>query len=145
MCLIVDANVAPAFFCTEEPAYTPLWRAVVSGHCCIYYGGELRREYGKIDRAFRVLLNLDRAGRAKAFPDQPIDEITNDLKEAGVCTSNDEHVIALARISECRLLCSNDRALGDDFKNKDLLDKPRGSVYKNASHVHLLRKHCRNG
>jgi hypothetical protein len=30
----------------------------------------------------------------------------------------------------------------DDVKNVQLLAKPRGHVYRNASHQHLLGHHC---
>ena len=45
------------------------------------------------------------------------------------CRSNDTHVIALAQISGARLLYSNDKDLHVDFKNKRLIDEPRGKIY----------------
>ena len=74
------------------------------------------------------------------------------LQEEG-CRSNDTHVIALAQISGARLLYSNDKDLHVDFKNKRLIDEPRGKIYstnedKNFtySHARLLRDRnlCRN-
>jgi hypothetical protein len=52
--------------------------------------------------------------------------------------SNDPHVIALARASGARTLCSRDRELHKDFKNPALVNDPRGSVYQSPSHRHLL-------
>ena len=57
----------------------------------------------------------------------------------GLCVSDDPHIIALARVSGARTLCSNDNNLHTDFKNQRLLSHPRGGVYQNANHGHLLR------
>jgi hypothetical protein len=92
---------------------------------------------------FSAILVLDRAGRAKVFPDKEVDALEQSLQTANVCKSDDEHVIALATISNCRLLCTNDQLLEQDFTNRHLLAKPRGNVYKNPSHGALIRKHCR--
>lgn len=65
----------------------------------------------------------------------------------GMCQSDDTHIIALAQISGARLLFSNDKALHQDFKNKELINNPRGKVYSTlrgsdfrASHKNLLAR-----
>ncbi len=58
-----------------------------------------------------------------------MDEREEKLLQEETCRSNDTHVIALAQISGARLLYSNDMALHKDFRNKSLIDKPRGKVY----------------
>ena len=82
-----------------------------------------------------------------------MDEREKELNEEGRCHSNDTHVIALAQITGARLLYSNDKDLHEDFKNKRLIDEPRGKVYstnedKNFTNAHekLLnnRNLCRN-
>ena len=143
MCLIVDANVATDFFCKKAQEYVDLLEAVIKGRCCIYYGGELRREYQTARVVFTQVLELDRAGKAKVLPDKEIDALTNVLSNARVCVSDDPHVIALAQISNCRLLCTNDDLLQKDFTNPHLLAKPRGNIYKNPNHRNLIKKHCR--
>ena len=59
------------------------------------------------------------------------------------CVSDDPHVIALAQESGARLLCSLDEALHTDFTNPRLINAPRGHVYQNAAHKHLIRLHCK--
>ena len=51
------------------------------------------------------------------------------LRRDGAYVSNDAHVIALAQVSGARLLYSNDSDLQDDFKDKSLIDSPRGRIY----------------
>ena len=79
------------------------------------------------------------AGRA-SNPNSITARRTEELKKAGVCQSDDAHVIALAQVSNARLLYTRDRNLQQDFKNKGLLDNPRGKIYSAPSHKHLLRK-----
>ena len=143
MCLIVDASVAAAFFCAEADPYVEALEAVKNGRCCIYYGGKLRRENAKARVVLMQVLMLDRAGKAKNFPDKEIDVATDLLKEARACRSDDPHIIALAQVSNCRLLFTNDRLLQTDFTNPHLVARPRGNIYKNSSHRDLIRRHCR--
>ena len=56
----------------------------------------------------------------------------------GNVRSDHIHVIALANASGARLLYTEDKGLMDDFKNKDLISKPRGTVYSRAKNAILL-------
>jgi hypothetical protein len=62
------------------------------------------------------------------------------VKKRGYCTCDDEHIIALALVSRARLLCSNDQNLVEDFTNRKIINKPRGKVYKNSKHKHLIAR-----
>ena len=143
MSLIVDNNVAAEFFCESTPDLQPLRQAVYSSTCptCrLYYGGDLRREYFRSEKVRRKLKLLDQAGRAKAVSDAAVDKKAAEV--APKCVSDDPHVIALAIVSGARLLCSRDQALHTDFGNPQLIHSPRGYVYQNASHKHLIRRCC---
>ena len=70
MCLIVDNNLAPDFFCRAVPDLLPLKNAVLDSTCCLYYGGDLRREYFGSEKVKRMVRQLDQAGRAKAVPER---------------------------------------------------------------------------
>lgn len=143
MCLIVDANVAAQFFCTKHADTADLRAAVFGRGCCVVYGGHLREEYAKIDKARRVVLALDRAGKARAIPDLRVRQRTVELKNSGILESDDPHIIALAEVSGSRLLHSLDVALHHDFTNPALINQPRGRVYQGgAGHRHLVRSYC---
>jgi hypothetical protein len=109
----------------------------------VVYGGELGREYAKVKSVARVVKLLDQAGIAKKVSDRAVDEEDKVVKTLNLCVSNDTHVIALARVAEARLLCSADQGLHTDFKNKKLIDKPRGRIYQNKTHNGLLKRKCR--
>jgi hypothetical protein len=102
-------------------------------------GGKLSEEYLKIGKITRLLNQLGRSGRLCSTP---LDEVATELKfvvRTRKCLSNDHHIIALARASGARLLCTDDELLAGDFRNPALISKPRGKVYRNKSHNHLLR------
>jgi hypothetical protein len=144
MPLIVDANVATLTF--REPAsddFAPVKDAIFEGRARLVFGGRLTREYQLISVAWRVLVALDRAGKATMVKDTLVDQREQELQLAGACKSDDWHIIALAQLANVRLLCSHDKALHADFTNKSLLSKPMGKVYQIARHARLLQTHGR--
>ena len=146
MCLIIDTNVVARVFSSEkDPDFGKLHHSLFLGgnpSVRIVYGGKLGREYLKVSLVTRLLLLLDRAGRARKIPNQAVNTEEMRITKLKICKSDDPHVIALARISGVRLLCSHDRALHKDFRNKKLLDKPRGRVYQDDGHRQLLMEAC---
>ncbi len=105
----------------------------------LVYGGRLKDEYFRSGAIRRALAVLDRAGRATLISDALVKDEEQRLEEAGLCVSNDHHIVALARVAHARLLCSLDRALHTDFTNARLISSPRGKVYTTARYVNLLR------
>jgi predicted nucleic acid-binding protein len=142
MCLIIDTNVVHKVFLSSDADHQPVRRALAKHKATLVYGGELRREYLRNGKFCAILRRLDQSGAAKLFPDDEIDVKTKALAQAGGYQSDDPHILALAIVTGARVLCSDDDALSADFKNKKLIDNPRGSVYRQAKHVHLLSKHC---
>ena len=146
MCLIIDANVVSRVFKGEgDPDFANLHGYLFGTggiRVAIRYGGKLRREYERVTWIRSVLRILDQAGRAIIEPDEGVDAETKKVKASGLCSSDDEHVIALARVSGVRALCSHDKALHTDFTTKELIDVPRGRVYQNGKHDHILRECC---
>ena len=142
MCLILDVNCLHKVFPVADKDFLPIKDAITSGNAKLVYGGKkLLGEYSKAAIAWRMIVALDRAGRTRKVNDSEVDAKENELTAAGQLQSDDPHVIALAIVSNARLLCSRDTNLHADFTNPDVL-QPRGSVYQNASHKHLIRKHC---
>jgi len=104
-------------------------------------GGKLTTEYQRLGtRLLQLVQELGRRGAVRAVPFALVEKETRAV--AARCVSNDAHIIGLARASGVRLLCTEDRVLGDDFRNKDLISNPRGNVCNRASHAKLITKHC---
>jgi hypothetical protein len=142
MCLIVDANVATQVF-TSEPGddFRPLWEALRTKRAVAVHGGQLTSEYMQIKSILRLLIELARQGVLRKIPDEAVCAATAEYSEQPI-TSDDPHILGLAKVSGVRLLCSHDQYLHSDFTNPSLL-RPKGAVYQTAAHRHLITKHCR--
>jgi|SRR6185295_363130 len=144
MCLVVDANCAAAVFAGTGPDEFDPVRVLLLGRkggAKVAIGGRLVEEYRKAG-VLRIVLELDRVGRAFSVDEEAVSRWAVRLKKTGRCRSNDHHIIALALVAKVRLLVSLDRALHRDFTNPALVANPRGKVYQSRRHAHLLRSHC---
>lgn len=142
MCMIVDSCIAGEI-ASGNAELSPLVNWLTHGDGKLVHGGLLTRELTRNVKFLGFLSELNRSGKAIRIPDEPLREDAAAIARLGINRSNDLHVIALARISGARLLCSSDRDLHKDFKNRRLLAKPRGRVYQSADHDRLLRNACR--
>jgi hypothetical protein len=137
MCIIVDANVAHEFgrqFTVEALA---IFEWLMKDGGTIAAGGRVKRELVKT-RFRNIYHTLLLAGRLYQYDDNEVDRDEANVIAQLDLRSDDPHVIALARISLCRLLFSRDQDLHADFCDPAIL-RPRGRVYQDKSHDHLLR------
>ena len=119
-----------------DPELKPLWDWIASEQGRLAVGGLLLTELLRVGSARRLLRNWVRTGRARITPTDEVAAETRAIEDD--CQSNDAHVIALARVSGARLLCSSDGDLHTDFRNPALISRPRGSIYQTSDHTHLL-------
>lgn len=131
MCGIVDANtIHDVFGENRSEAGEAFFNWIYTGTGNLVVGGKLHYELDGCSKGFRHLSKqLVLAGRMTIENKDEVDLRTRELLNHGACRSNDAHVIALAQISGARLLYSNDYNLQQDFRDKALIDNPRGKVY----------------
>ena len=142
MCAIVDANVIAEIFGSQRPpAGETFFHWINGGNGRLVIGGKLLKELESSDRFMSWGHKALLAGKIKIIDKIAVNARTKELCDEGKCKSNDSHVIALAQVSGARLLYSNDKALQQDFKNKSLLDRPRGKVYSTLQHQSLRDSH----
>ena len=141
MCAILDANVAHEVFGDSRtiPGIR-FFEWLNNGHGRLVVGELLLEELAST-RARIWLRQAGIAGRVKVIRKEKVREKTRQLHEQKVCKSNDAHIIALAQITRARLLYSNDRQLHQDFKNRELINNPKGKVYSTYRHRHLTKSH----
>ena len=84
-----------------------------------------------------------RTGKMKVLDKNKVSTRTDRIEQERLHTSNDPHVLALAQLSGARLLYSNDAKLQQDFKNKDLIDRPQGNIYSTRQNKDFTRTHKR--
>ena len=132
MCAIIDANVMDeAFGRRPAPAAVMFIDWIDSRRGRLIVGGsKLRRELNNASNNFKRGAREALLSRiARDVNDVKVDKRTKQLVADGSCKSNDQHVIALAQLGGARLLYSNDGNLQQDFRDKRLVDNPRGQVY----------------
>ena len=142
--LIVDANCSSDVLGNPtKKEFSPILEALQDGKAKLVWGGKkLVNEYKLNGVAWRALLQLDRAGRAHMANHALVDAEQQFVEQEFELASDDPHILALARVSGARLLCSRDQALHQDFGNRKIINQPRGNVYQNATHKALIRKCC---
>ena len=162
MCAILDNNVRHEVFgdCdTQTPAGKYFLDRVERSAGKLVIGGELRRELSEYKCFLNWLRTATRRNVVRSIDDKRVDDETRTLREQGDCLSNDEHVLALARVSDTRILFTNDVALQKDFTDGNIINDPRGQVYTtlvnkdvrrvhrdilSARNVRQICRHCRN-
>lgn len=142
MCLIIDNNVIALALVAKHEDFEPIRQALREQRAKVVYSNLLLDEYKHNRAVITELTKLDQAGRVRKLPAQSVDEEMRGLRDGGDCVSNDIHILAIARTGGVRLLCSNDKDLHTDFTNPKILSNPRGSVYQESTHQHLIRQHC---
>lgn len=145
MCAIVDANVANEVFGPHPtPAGEKFLDWVDGGSHRLVVGGKLLGELAKSSQDFRKWMSRAmRTGKMKVLDKNKVSTRTDRIEQERLHKSNDPHVLALAQLSGARLLYSNDAKLQQDFKNKDLIDRPQGNIYSTRQNKNFTRTHKR--
>lgn len=139
--MIVDANTLAEFLADpikDDAAPIHDWMERGWGSLIYSTGGQYGTELDRSPNLKRKLEAYARQGRARLIPAEAFERDERVLARRRDLRSDDPHVLALARASGARLLYTGDNELIADFKNKALIDDPRGRVYSGASHRRLL-------
>ena len=131
MCAILDLNTSHEVFGNNQnEAGRAFFNWIVEGDGHLVIGGKNEDELTQNSPGFRHWKSeLQRAGRMTIKNKVEVNNRTEELKKNNSCSSNDEHVVALAQVSGARLLYSNDNDLQQDFNNYRLVRSPRGKVF----------------
>ena len=142
MCVILDNSARDNVFgrCSGTPVGRELLEWLDEGRTSLVVGGKLSDELAG-SRAFEDwAANAVKDGRLRVFNRDVVDRETTDLENNWRGKSDDEHVIALARVSKARVLYAHDSDLRDDFRNRDLVPNPRGRLYPMAESPAATRR-----
>lgn len=139
MCAILDVNRAHQLLLDSPSELAdPLTRWVTRGHGKLVVGGELLDELGRNLRVSQWIAEQHRTGGVVSLTTKDRQEVeirTEKLRNDGVCKSDDEHIIALAQIKRVGLILTADKDLQEDFKNRKLIDNPRGKIYPYRANI----------
>ena len=130
MCAILDNNLGGVVFGSNPTQAATKFREWIEGkNISLVVGGHLKTELSR-NRKIKEWLSVgEQSGFVKLIDDEKVKNETTYLEENSLCESDDEHVIALAKVSGARLLYADDKKLEKDFRNKKLIDTPRGKIY----------------
>lgn len=144
MCIIVDTNRMMDYLSNpdnEDVAPIHKWLNRKLGFLVYSTEGRFANELQR--KARRLLQEQMRAGNAKLIPSNECREDEQSLQGNSAVKSDDYHILALARASNARILFTSDQDLVEDFKNKALIDKPRGKIYSGKQNEIELLKNWR--
>ena len=143
MCAILDANtVGEVFPPNQPPAGKAFFEWLRAGAGRLVVGGKLGLELAQASPGFRRWAQQARRSGAMRIADNgEVNARTREVEREGAYVSDDPHILALAQVSGARLLYSNDGDLQRDFRNKALIDNPRGSVYSTLKSKNFSSSH----
>ncbi len=142
MCLILDANVVGTVFRGDSPVGQDVFEWLENPRARLVVGGKLYDELAHDGRFERWAEEAGKDGRLRRFPPQQIENEEEALPTREL-RSDDPHVIALARVSGARILCSEDRDLWNDFQNGKLVSHPGGKILPMGTNKNARRNRDR--
>ena len=144
MCAILDANVVHEVFGSNRPgAGAAFFNWINTGTGNLVASGKLFKELN-FNLNFRTWWQQAiLAGKIRIVNEDNVNTKSEALQNEVTCRSDDLHVIALAQVSGSRLLYSKDNNLQKDFKDKTLIDGPRGKVYSTLKDQSFTNSHRR--
>lgn len=143
MCIIVDTNVLANVFKQSSANYShfkPVRDWVIEGKGKIVFGGtkyieEIKKDY------LKFFVQLKKAGKAVFIPSNKVD--AEQLIVEGMIVHpdfDDPHLVALLRVSGCKLICSLDARAFPYFQHSlfftPAANRPR--IYSSLSNSSLL-------
>jgi hypothetical protein len=147
MCAIVDVNNCHKIFGRTD-VQTPAgkffldWLESERGRVVIG-GTQMKREIDRVGRYDKWLKTAIARGRVRQERDNLVDAEANTLGGNPHCRSDDQHLLALARIAGARLLFTEDPDLQEDFRNHQIIANPRGKVYSTRIDHEVSKAHQR--
>lgn len=121
---IIDASV---FALLDKSEMEPLIEWIIRGDGkVISYGGRYRKELEGNKDALRFIDDSVRWRGGRDVRDDDLKRSKAILSRKKI-QSNDRHILELAHAGNVRMLCTKDKVLMQDFKNKNILPKVEGS------------------
>lgn len=145
MCIVIDANRIPSVlnpYATDHSEFKPILDWIDRHNARIVYGGtKYKTELLKMPKYFGVLLQRKKAGQVYEADDGSVDAVAEEIKGKTQNTHfNDQAIVAIVIVSNCRFICSSDKKAHPFFKLKSLYPAhvKRPIIYSNRKHKALL-------
>jgi len=141
MCIIVDTNVLSEVFDSSNQNhmdFKPVYEWIMHGKGKLVFGGsKYAKELGKY---LPLFVQLKKVNKAVYLEDEIVD--TEQQFLSGVISHSnfdDQHLVALLKLSGCKLICSNDRRAYPYFTHSKFFSKNnRPKIYSSKRNIKLL-------
>lgn len=143
MCLIVDTCTFTAVFNPKNKnhaKFRPVNRWILYGKGKMIYGGEKYNKELNGSFYYGILSELKRARKLVKVDDAEVDEKSKYLKgRVPDDKFNDEHILALAIVSRCCVICTDDKEALPFLQNRALYPKDMKlpKIYRSAKNASL--------
>lgn len=145
MCIVIDMDVLSFIFNKDSSQhsdfkYVKYW--IEKGKGFIVYGGTTyNNQLKQATKYLGIILELSKKGKTRKINKDLVDQ--NQREVDAIIRDprcDDSHLIAIFRVSKCKLLCSNDRKSDTYIKNPSyyLVNQRPPKIYRNRQHRHLL-------
>ncbi len=151
MNIVIDPGVIPCTFEASNSrfeAYKHVLEKIQKRKVKFVIGGSLyKTQLGKLSSYIRLLNQFSTAGMAIKLEDEAVDgeqeRVVERCIKSKTCkdqTFDDPHLIALAIIGSCKVICTDDARSHIFIKSKELYPKDCSipKIYNDARHVSLL-------
>jgi hypothetical protein len=136
MCIILDANCL-GLFTSADKSMAPVSAYFVKNGSIAIGGSKLKTEYKKNGKFVSFLAELVRKGQVLRIDDDDADSLAAAIGNEAIAKSDDPHILAIAALSNARILVSHDQPLHQDFTSTNFFI-PKGRIYQNKRHKRLL-------
>jgi predicted nucleic acid-binding protein len=145
MCIIIDTNTFASVFNPESEhhgEFEPVFDWIINRKGKIVYGGSTyKAELSKGYRYLKLFGSFSKARKVVHIDDDLVDQyeekLTDKVKHRDF---DDPHLVAIAYISKCRLICTNEKRAIPFLGRKEFYPKnsPRPKIYSKRSNANLL-------
>lgn len=142
MCIIIDTNCLTSVFDVDSQNhqdFAPILDWIHNGRGKIVYGGT--KYSGELKKYLGIILQIRKAGKAVYIPDELVDQ--EEINVSSMIQHNDfddQHLVALLRVSKCKLICSLDSRAYPYFRHTTFFNpaanKPK--IYRSLGNSGLL-------
>ena len=145
MCLVVDTCALSAVFNTQNAnhlQFEPVYKWIVFGPGMVVYGGtRYLRELATAERYMKLFVEFGKTRKAVVVSKSAVDRNQTEVTKLEPHPKfNDPHLVAIVRVSGCRVLCTTDLAAVPFLKKQKLYGKAkRPKIYSSSGQKHLLR------
>ena len=147
MCVLIDPGCIPKVFNpvdAQHPEFKPVLTWITRKRGRIVWGGsKYSAELKNCTKYFRIVGELEKRGAVARLPTKEVDKVAEDLKKAESGQDfDDEHLVAIVRVSQCNLVCTSDKTAAGYLKEARLYTdcgaRPP-KIYSRKRNQHLLR------